>query len=122
MQSQRSKMRIDKMSGEMKAWIALISGLILIAGIITVYAQMPKKVEALEVMIAELGPVSDKVMRVEEKQKEQDGAIIDTKDKVQQVAHSVDKFVAVQAEQRKADEEQKALMLKLIEQMVQTNK
>ena len=40
-----------------------------------------------------------------------------TEDQVQQLAASVDKYIAVQAEQKKADKEKEELLLRLIEKM-----
>jgi preprotein translocase subunit SecF len=105
-----------------KAWMALVAVIISVAGVLTVYAQMPKKVETLEKRVEDVDKQTDEKVKavdkkVDEKAKEQDEKIAENKDQVQQVASSVDKFIAVQAEQRKADEEHKQMMLKILEQV-----
>ena len=115
-------MKIEEMVKDAKTWIALGAVLVAVAGTVTIYAQMPKKVEAIEVKVEKLAPVPEKVKAVEEKQESQGKQMIETQQQVQQVAASVDKFIAVQAEQRKADEEHKQMMLKIIEQVATQKK
>lgn len=84
------------------------AAIVAIAGIVTTYAQMPKKVEAVEENVKKVEK------KVDDKAKEADAKLAETKDKVQQVAATVDKYVALNEQQRVDQDKREQLILDLI--------
>ncbi|MES0334833.1 MAG: hypothetical protein SFH39_00525 [Candidatus Magnetobacterium sp. LHC-1] len=92
-------MNLKSIKDNLAVYIGLIGAIVAISGAVTVYAKMPKDVENLQ-----------------KKNTEQDSKISDTNNKVEKLADSVDKYVALSAEQKIAQEKREDLILKLIEQ------
>ena len=78
---------------DIKTWIALAAVAVGITVAAIGWAKMPERVTDVEARVGK------------------------TEDQVQQLAASVDKYIAVQAEQKKADKEKEELLLRLIEKM-----
>lgn len=79
----------------LKAWLASLTVIGVVVAYAFGFAQLPKKVEAME------------------------AASEATEDKVQELAHTVDKYIAVQTAKEEVDEEQKKLLLRVIEKLSQ---
>lgn len=92
-------MNLKNIKDNLAVYVGLIGVIVAISGAVTVYAKMPKDVENLQ-----------------KKNVEQDSKIVDTNNKVEKLADSVDKYVALSAEQKVAQEKREDLILKLIEQ------
>jgi hypothetical protein len=83
-------MKLSDIYKDAKLMIAIGTTIVAMAGVITVYAMLPKRVAAVE----------------------QDTKV--TADKVQNLAATVDKYVAVNEERRASDKKQQDMMLELI--------
>ena len=94
------KLDIQKLVGNFKAWLALGAILLTCAGALVTWANMPKKVSALE-----------------EKIESHESKIAETRSGMDKMAGTIEKYVAVHAEQQKAQEQREQLMLKLIEEV-----
>jgi hypothetical protein len=90
--------KISELVTEMKSWIALLAIVAAISAGAIGLASMPKKVEAVESKVAAV----DKKVDV-------------TQSNVEKLAGTIDKYVMLQAEDKKAQGEREQLMLKLIE-------
>ena len=94
------------LSVSMWAILALVAA----AGTITAFAQMPKRVEEIDKKVDTVKVEAAQQIALANIE------IDNTKDNVNKLAGSIDKYVSVQAEQQKAQEMRETLMLKLIEQ------
>jgi hypothetical protein len=83
-------MKLQDIYKDAKLMIAIGTTIVSVAGIITVYAMLPKRVAAVG------------------------QTVTDTKDKVQNLAATVDKYVALNEEQKKDQDTREKLMLELI--------
>lgn len=82
---------MKKFFSDIKVWLGLVMFFILIGFAFADVAKLPKKVESVEAKATA------------------------TEDKVQKLSDNIDKYIAINEEQRKSDKETKELMLKLIE-------
>ncbi len=81
-----------------KTYIIIVVGIVV--GLVT-YINLPKRVEAIEAKLVENKEKAEKYIK-------------ETDDKVQQVAQTLDTYMAVQAAEEKQDTEHRALLMQLL--------
>jgi len=108
------KIDIKKFVGDVKTWIALGAILVAAAGTVVTYASMPKKVEAVEKTANETAKEVEKLKPVPEKVKTLEEATQQNAQNIDKMAGTIDKYVAVHAEEKNSQDKREQLMLELI--------